>query len=153
MIRNPLTLMIPLFALAAGCADNPVIPEEHFEARGVVLLRTGSGGIDTTIATVDGSQIAGQIDIDTLPGGHAITVRFIDEDGNVGLPSADPDAGWDHDLAITVADTTIARATDVQRWGFRLVGLRAGATTVSVHLLHGGHDDYVSLAIPVVVRP
>ncbi|HVK39940.1 MAG TPA: hypothetical protein VNA88_15500 [Candidatus Kapabacteria bacterium] len=140
-----------LVSLAAGCADNPVTPEEHFEARGVVLLRSIAGS-DSTIATVDTTHISGRIVIDTSAGQDFI-VRFIADDGALGLPSPDADGVWENDLSISVSDTTIARAGQVTRWGFRLNGIRPGATTLTVHLLHGGHDDYVSAPIPVVVEP
>jgi hypothetical protein len=145
-------LALALITLVIGCADNPVTPEEHFEARGVLVERTGLSGSDSTVVTVDTSHVSGAIAIDTVAAFAAFDVRFINEDGTIGLPPGAADATNPHDLAVSVADSTIAYPTAVTRWGFRLVGMKAGTTTLTVHLLHGGHDDYVSVAIPVQVE-
>lgn len=147
-----LGILAGIAVLAGGCADNPVTPEEHFEARGVVLLRTIAGS-DSTIVTVDTTHITGRIELEATGSFQDFTVQFIDEEGAVGVPTPDSDGTWENDLSITVGDTTIARVTDVRRWGFRLEAIAAGATTLTVHLLHGGHDDYVSAAMPLVVKP
>lgn len=146
MTRIVSLLALGLAALAA-CADNPVTPEEHFEARGVVLA-VG----DSTVVTVDSNRVTGGVRLDTASTGRVVTVKFITDEGENAVPGHDE---TELSLDVQVADTTIARvvSVDSHAWSVRLAGRRAGSTTMTVHLLHGGHDDFVSVAIPLVVAP
>jgi hypothetical protein len=150
-----LSLLLPLVALAglaAGCADNPVTPEEHFEVRGVTLVRA-----DSTVATVDSNRVTGRVALDSVGATVRYDVRFILEDGTIAGPADAHDEHGEtlYGLDVRVADSSVARVTllDEHDWEVTLGAERVGATILTIHLLHGGHDDFVSLPIPVVVEP
>jgi hypothetical protein len=136
-------------SFGSGCGDNPVTPEEHFEARGVIL-RIG----DSTIVTVDSNRVTGGVRLDSVGQSRRIELFFILEDGTVAIPEHDPATGEEElGLDIRVADTTVVAASDLDThdWRMTLTARRTASTTLVVALLHGGHDDFVSVDIPVVV--
>lgn len=142
-------LLLGLLTLSA-CAENPVTPEEHFEARGVEIIEA-----DSLIVRVDSNRVSGRIVVDTVGAERTYALRFITEDGALGTPPKGDPAEEAFGLDIRIADTSVVRTTslDDDRWEFRLIGQRAGVTSLTVLMLHGGHDDFVSIAIPVVVKP
>src|SRR5687768_7255915 len=115
--------------VVASCSDNPVVPEEHFEARGVVV-RIG----DSTIVTVDSNRVTGIIELDSASVAR-FGIKFILENGTVSTPGH-TDA-MEHQLSVEVADTTVASviAVDDHAWTMTLKGHRADTTSLRVHLL------------------
>lgn len=75
-----------------------------------------------------------------------IEVTFLDADSLEFTPGAE------FDLEVEIADTLIARLTDVQNWNFSVEGLQLGMTTLQVKIEHEGHFDFVSPDIEVHVE-
>jgi hypothetical protein len=153
-IRPVLALTLFSLGLAAiGCSDNPVTtpPADHFEAVGLVLVRQG---IDSVV--VDSAKVRGSLAVGAGDSTGYFDIFFLREDTRArDLPTDDAfTLGW------TIADTSVVAlalpASDGhthQHFEFRLVGKKAGTTTVVLRLLHEGHDDYVTPPIPVTVTP
>ena len=125
---------------AAGC-DDPLEPEEHAEAGGVVLLAAGSG---TVLSRSIGANAAFDAPL-TVPLGGTLEVRvlFLDEAAPADLDRAFPpheDEG--ESLRVTVAHGDHGDFS----------GLAAGTTTASVDLLHGDHADFESGDLTIVVQ-
>ncbi|MCB2213130.1 hypothetical protein KQI52_13535 [bacterium] len=164
-----LAALLPLFALLLilpACSeddDNPVDAgeTEHTEAFGARLLLG-----ETVLAEADGSEVTGSLELTAGVTTELITVQFLDEDGDWFDPAdhdheaAPAEENEDHDseLALVIADTDIATFTlgeDIAEatthWSLTLTGVDAGATTLTVKILHEGHDDYVSPTFPITV--
>lgn len=133
---------------ATGCTENPVVPEEHFEVRGLQLRVA-----DSTVVTVESNRVNGSLVIDSIAPTR-FGLSFISDDGTLTLPPHAHGDEVDYTLEVEIADTTIARVEALEfdhAWSMTIRGLRTGTTTATIHLLHGGHDDFVSLAVPIVV--
>ena len=145
---TPLLTLVMILA-ATGC-DDPLEPEEHAEAGGVVLLATGSG---TVLSRSIGANAAFDAPL-TVPLGGTLEVRvlFLDEAAPADLDRAFPpheDEG--ESLRVTVANGAIASFTAHGDHG-DFSGLAAGTTTASVDLLHGDHADFESGDLTIVVQ-
>jgi hypothetical protein len=136
----PLVCFILPFSLTACSDDDEEMMEEHAEADGLILRLGGS-----SIAMVDGAAVTGGIAVPTGGATQAIDIAFLDEDGDEFTPDEEMT------LDVTVADTGGATDTQVDLWSFRLNGVSAGSTTLTVTIIHEGHSDYTSPAIPVTV--
>lgn len=147
-----------LAALAAGCGDQgsgPDDPHDHGEADGNCGHLVASGYLLQT----DGSTLVhgwrgtqtGSIALREGELGPATTLTFIDADSVVfGVA----DNCTDNSLGIEIGDPTVlelARETGVE-WTFRLRGLRAGSTTLTLRGMHEGHSHVGTLPIPVTVE-
>jgi hypothetical protein len=64
-----------------------------------------------------------------------------------------PECSADFGLGMTVTEPAIAEATpsDTEKWSFRIRGLQEGSTTLRVAVVHGDHNDFLSLEVPVSV--
>ena len=93
-------LIISLFVTAYfGACSNPVDShEEHFEPIGLYIIASGD-----TIVKYTGGTVEGGIDVDAGDETAILNIRFIQEDGDVGVP---PTSDWALDWEIS--DTTIA---------------------------------------------
>jgi hypothetical protein len=152
--RHCVPLVIPLAVvlglLQAGCSDetNPVVAEDHAEAEGL-LLRTAQG--DTAVRYFRGALREG----DTLrapAGGTSVryTATLLDSSGAVmATPSPSHTFGWN------IADTSVAGAAleDGEAYVFHIIGRAAGATRITLLILHGDHADFTTIPIPVLVGP
>jgi hypothetical protein len=152
--RSPLLRLlaiVPLFtALLAGCTeeDNPVTADDHVEPEGLLLL-TAQG--DTAVryfhaALRDGDTLRAPV------GGYSpgYTVTFLDSSGiAIATPSSAHTLGW------SVADTGIASVTHTEgaEWAFRILGVAAGTTHITLMVLHSDHADFTTIPIPVLVGP
>ncbi len=166
-----LAALLPLFALLLilpACSDdddNPVDAgeTEHLEAFGVRLLLG-----ETVLVTADGSDVTGTLELTAGVTTDLITVEFLDEDGDWFDPAdedhdheaapAEEDHDHEHELALVIADNGVATFTlgeDIDdapsHWSLTLTGVAAGETTLTVKILHEGHDDYVSPEFTVTV--
>ena len=135
----------------SGCGENPVTPNEHFEARGLVLSIDG-----TEIVRVDSGRVTGRLDLRVGDTTQRFVPRFIDADGDLVVPNSTPDQNgrYEYEVVLTMGDSTIAsvvRNGSLPIRGFRLRGAARGSTTLELRLLHEGHDDFRSPLIPVVV--
>jgi hypothetical protein len=79
-----------------------------------------------------------------------LSIRFIDEDGEVGTP-----AGEEYTLSWSIADETyaivIGNDDELSSYNFRIEGKQAGASTLTIILNHNNHKDFESAKIPVIV--
>ena len=69
-----------------------------------------------------------------------------------GLPVPD---GADYSLGQSIADDSIAEFEQHDQDGmyrFHIVGKTAGATTLTLQLLHGDHADFEAPPIPITVQ-
>jgi hypothetical protein len=145
-----------LLVLASACGDNPVDQDvqcDHIDADGVRL----SQGNVVLAEQFNGVQ-SGGIDVDAGTVQAGIDVTFLEEESVGGVPTAvaivlDPACTGDHTLGLSVEDPVVAEAyqTEGQEWSLNVRGIAAGSTTLRVRIVHGDHDDFVSLPIPIVV--
>lgn len=151
MFRRILTLNFLLVALLSiGCSDddNPVHDDHddvHAEAIGFVIR---SNGVE--IARYENGEISGEIEVGVDKETALLSVRFIDEDGDLFTP----DTRDGFSLAWEIGDETIAELEQHEEdgaWSFHVSGLIAGSTTMVLKLNHGGHADFVAQAIEVHV--
>lgn len=165
-IRKAVHFLIPvviLLVLAAGCDkdDNPVDTTEgdHLEAYGVRLMLG-----DDILAEADGTEVTGVVQVPNGTTTELIELMFLDADGDWYEPEHEHEGEviteeeHDHELDLGVGDDTVLGYTlgeDIptadSHWSFTLNGLQEGATTLTVIVLHNGHEDYVSPEIPVTV--
>ena len=154
-MRNVVTrvLGMPLaaavLAVSAAC-DNPVAPEEHPEAGGVVILDANSGAV---LAMSVGANVAFTQPL-TLAVSDVLEVeiKFLNADAPNDVARAFfPDAGEGESLRVTIADPAIVEYDDHGDHG-DLTAKAAGQTTVQFELMHGGHADFRSGLLTVIVE-
>ena len=140
-------VLCALVLFSAGCERDPLEPEEHPEAAGVVILRAGSTQVlarsNAANQPFDNSIVV------PLNGTLDVEIRYIDENdpNNFFLP--DTDEG--ESTRVTIANGAVASYTEAQAGGnFR--GLSAGTTTATIALMHGGHADFQSGPLTITVQ-
>jgi hypothetical protein len=143
-----LATLIPLLAIGiAACKDdNPVTPgpDDHEEAEGLVISR-GSNDL----VTVSEGTVTGSLSVKADQRTENLTIWFLDADGDRFQPDDTTKT-----LEFTVAKSDIAEIErEAGRWTFQLKGKSAGSTTLEVRLMHAGHPDFRTPAIPVTVTP
>lgn len=146
------TLALSLCALLfSGCGDddNPVDDdhnEEHAEALGLIVRNSGA-----EIVRYENGEVQGHIEVGHLKETPLLSIRFIDEDGDLFTPDADEgfNLGWE------ITDESIAeieRHDEDGSWAFHIVGLEEGETSLVLKLNHFDHADFVSPAIEIHVK-
>ena len=143
-------LALALSMASCGDDDNPVDTddhdEEHAEALGLVIRSSGE-----EIVRYENGEVEGVIEVGHGKETPLLTVRFIAEDGDLFVPDADDDfsLGWE------IADESIAEVEQHELdgpWGFHVVALEEGETTIVLKLNHAGHADFVSKEIEIHVE-
>ena len=136
-----------LIIFTIGCGDdNPVEPEEqHFEAIGLYMIANG----DTIVSYVDGI-VSGTIEVTKGAQTTLLNIKYIAEDGDVGVPPSDEwSFGW------TVADNSVAEVVasseEQLQYQFRIEGMKEGLTGITILLNHHDHKDFESKEIPITV--
>lgn len=146
----------PLLGLAAAavlalgaCSDSTGPDDDHREPAG---LRASAGS--TLLVSVNATrQVTGSFTLTAGQSSGAVAIAFLDADGNPITPDSD------EYLRIEIDGTATASATQNPggAFTFTLNGLAAGTTNLRLSLMHGtfpgGHADYVSPNITVVVTP
>lgn len=149
--RHRLTILTALSVLSvlSACSDSTGPGDDHKDPAG--LRATLSG---TALVTVNAArQVTGSFTVAAGQSTGAISVAFLDEDGDPISPASD------EYLRVEIDGTAIASATQNPggAFTFTLNGLVAGTTTMRLSLMHGtfpgGHSDYTSPNITVVVTP
>lgn len=126
---------------AAACSDST--GEEHADAEGLQIVDEAT---DQVIVSVNAQrQVNGSLTVG-VGRERALEVYFLDEDGDRMTLDSDETLAW------TVANTSIAELGE-HEGHLDLEGIAAGSTTVVLSIQHGGHSDYDSPAIPIVVTP
>jgi hypothetical protein len=137
-----------LFFLPGCSEDNPVESEEiHFEAIGLYVISSGD-----TIVKYIGGQVIGEIEVQEGTLTPLLSIRFLNEDGDVGIPTGD-----EYALIWELADEAIANVDshddELSEYKFHIEGKQAGATTITVILNHNDHKDFESKEITIRVTP
>lgn len=152
LARHRLTILTTLSVLSilSGCSDSTGPGDRHEDPAG---LRAVVGG--TTIVSVNAArQVTGSFAATVGAQSELIQVQFLDEDGDVISPSASS-----YYLRVQLGNSALAtvQQSPAGAYSFRLQGLAAGTTTMQLSLMHGqhpgGHSDYTSPNITVVVTP
>ena len=130
-----------------GCS-NTVEPEEHhFEAVGLYVI----SGADTIVKYVDG-QVSGNIEVKQGTQTPLLSTRFINEDGDVGIPEGD-EYSFTWDLENSTYAEVSGNEDELNEYKFYIDGKQTGSTTITIILNHNDHKDFESEEIPVIVTP
>lgn len=142
--------IISAVVIICACSEsNPVSQEDHFEASGLVLIKSDAifmkifkGSIDTTFVS--------KFEITKGESTEYFHVQFLNDSGSVLDPPEDNNKnfGW------IVDDTTIVmpEKNTQDKWSFRLKGINSGTTSLELRLLHLDHPDFKTPKIQVVVK-
>ena len=134
--------------LLTGCSeDNPVEPEEvHFEAIGLYVISSGD-----TIVKYVGGEVSGKVEVLVGTQTPLLSVRFLNEDGDIGVPDGD-----EYDLSWSIADESVATVVshdeELNDYQFHIEGKQIGTTSITVILNHNEHKDFESKAIAIQVN-
>lgn len=145
-------LLVLAFGLTA-CDENPVDDDhdhgDHAEdIEGLILEMDGAEVVryaDTELR--EGDTLRAAVGSET----SSITVEFLDHDGD--HVHAD-EFGDEFGLNFVFASSGVAEAVQHAgdgRWSFRLRGISADTTSLSVQLTHNDHPDFRTADIPLVV--
>lgn len=141
---------LALAAMTAAACDNPVQPEHHPEAGGIVIF---SAGTTTVLAQSVGANVDFTMSLDLTVGEPLeVEVMFLDasDPDNPGL-AFHPDADEGESLRVTVTNPAVVEYHDHDDHGdFEPVA--AGTTTVVFQLRHGDHPDFESGDLTIVVQ-
>ena len=79
-----------------------------------------------------------------------LDIKYIAEDGDVGIPTTDEwSMGW------SVADNSVAevvaKSEEQLQYQFRIEGMKEGTTGITILLNHHDHKDFESKEIPITV--
>ena len=145
-----LSTVLTLVALTATACNNPVQPEEHPEAGGIVIFAAGT---NTVLAQSVGANVNFTTTLDLTIGVPLhVDIMFLDASDPTNLSLAfDPDTDEGESLRVDVTNEAVVAYTDHDDHGdFEPVA--AGTTTVRFELMHGGHPDFRSGELTVVVQ-
>ena len=142
------TSLMIMFLLFAGCGkdDNPVGPEDsdHVEAVGCVVKQG-----DVEVARAEKGAVTGQFIVEERVESALLSFHVIAEDGSLFQPDVEENLFAWESKRDDIADA-IQYETDGD-WGFHIKGFETGQTSIVFKILHGDHDDFVSLEIPIQV--
>jgi len=143
------SMTIAIAALALGACDNPVTPgAPHEEPAGVAVFMGG-----TEIARAIDGEVTGALP-EVAEGAQSglLTIVLLDEHGD-GLDLSGEDDVY---LRVTIEDPAVAEWQGSGYSGF-IAGVVEGTTTLTFELMHGeppgGHADFTSMPLDVVVTP
>lgn len=140
-----------LAIFAAGCGgDDPLEPEEHPEAGGVIILDESTG--DLLAASIEANEPFDNPITVPVGGALEVEVLFLDEEDPTDLSRAFlPDVDEGESLRVTIADTGIATFEFHGDHG-DFTGVSAGTTTATFFLMHAGHPDFTSGPLTIVIQ-
>lgn len=139
-----LLLAAPLLVLAA-CSDSPTGPDDHDAEP--VTAEVYERGTENLLADVHGDHWDGNVTL-SLGEEIAIDVRFFNADGDeIAL-------GGDYTVEAEFAPglPTDVVLFDAHGDHIDLEGVAVGETGLILHFWHGGHADWSTPALPVVVE-
>jgi hypothetical protein len=124
-------------------------PTVHGEPTGIILKDEESGD---TLVTVNNqaSTITGSVELTSGDTTDHIEVVFVDDNGIEFQPGVP-----DHSITITSNDTNTAGITGLdpgEPFAFKVNGVNAGSTTLTIELLHEGNVEKTFDGIPVNVQ-
>lgn len=138
-------LVLAATATLGACDSDGTGPEEHQEARGMVITDEAN---NTLVSINAAHQVTGSLTVQAGQARH-LDVFFVDEDGDrFQLEEGDDE----FTLQVDVANEAVA-VIDSHGDHMDLDGISAGATTAEFKIMHGNHPDYASGDIPITVTP
>lgn len=148
--RLPVLTALTALAVLSACGDSTgPDDDDHHEPAGLRASISGAVAVSVNAAR----QVTGTFTVGAAQSTQPISVVFLDEEGDPLTPDDD------EYLRIEIDGTATASATQNPggAFTFTLNGLVAGTTTMRLSLMHGtfpgGHADYVSPNLTVVVTP
>lgn len=151
MIKKAYILFFSLAVLGfASCSeDDPSEPaHEHFEASGLVLIKSGE-----RFFRIFQGQVVSETKSLMVPLGDMTdhySIRFLDDEGNEFDPPTDPDKSLDWEIT----DPTLAEIHrhDGEEWEFHIEGLKAGSTEIELMVKHVDHYGFRTPKIQLIVQ-
>ena len=146
LVQHISLILIALFTLTLiGCSNPAGNEEAHQEPFGAVLMMNGQ-----EIARYNQNGVTGQIDVNAGQETTLITIYFLAEDGDRFQPE-EPEfsLGW-RDIDTSIAN--VEQHTEDGKWSFHIHGEAQGSTSIVFQLMHEGHSDFDTQAIPVSVN-
>jgi len=141
-------ILLLLFVLFWGCGKDstPTGPEQptHIEAAGCVIQQG-----ETEIARAEKNAVSGQFILEERVQSPLLGFYLIADDGKLFRPDSEEYIFAWKSKKPQVADA-IQFETDGD-WNFHIKGFEAGQTSIEFKVLHGDHEDFVSLEIPVQI--
>ena len=139
---------LALFVASCGDDDNPVDPDDHDDHADAVGLIIRDSGKE--IVRYENGEVTGEIEVGHGKETALLSVRFIEEDGDIGTPDEEDgySLGWE------IADESIAEVdqhAEDGAWNFHIVGLEEGETTIRIEINHRDHLDFKSAPIEIHV--
>lgn len=148
------TLLISVLTLTA-CKDDHDDDHDHASVGGLVIKN-----IDQTRAvTVWSATVKGSLFVTESTETDHMIIRFLNEKDSTNQFLPD-EVGYS--LLWTIADTSVAmieqhshdgltRLLSTEDYEIILVGKKVGSTSLVLKLLHSGHTDFQTPAIPIIV--
>lgn len=121
---------------------------EHGEPVRVVLKDEESGNVLAQVSLAGENATSDTLSVNTGQTTDHIEVEFVDENGVEFQPEVPP-----HALGIVVADTSVVGIDPPvapEHWAFRVIGKKAGSTTVTLSIMHDG--DAEETFAPLVIQ-
>jgi hypothetical protein len=142
-------LVVAALLLSAAC-DNPVAPEDHADAGGVVILDAGTGAVlaQSVGALADFSQPLNL----TLGQALEVEILFLDASDPTDLDRAfHPHEEDGESLRVTITNEAIVEYHAHGDHG-DFEPMAAGQTTARIELWHGNHADFRSGLLTIIVQ-
>ncbi len=140
--------IIPLFLTGCADEDDPLVPEEHFKAIGMVFETSGIRIASILRGETGDTLLAPLNDLS-----DHIEVRFYNNDEELIDP---PQDNTQYKLSWSIDDEAIAEVWQHEGeegvFEFHLRGLQAGMTEIEFFIMHGDHNDYRSGKLPLRVQ-
>jgi len=147
IIRNIFSIAFITMLLIIGCKEKTTLENDsdHTEAIGLTIyhnnqpyFRVKNAIIDTSLAKEFLLPLNQEMDFE---------VKFIDENNNEIVPDEESKSfSW------IIDDTTIARGNLIEKYKFRMKGLKIGTTQIEFRLNHYEHPDFKTPKVPLSVR-
>ena len=143
-------LLAAILVFSVSCSeDNPSEPhEEHFEASGLVLIKSGDRFFRVFNGEITSDTKVLEVPFEDLTDHYE--VMFLDENGDDLAPPTDEDFA----LVIIAEDPTITEMFQDEpgEWEFHLRGLAKGTTNIEIKVKHIDHFGFTTPKIPVEVK-
>lgn len=137
--------LLLLGGLSTACSNSTSSDhDDHPAPEGFVLKLNG-----TNIVTQADDEIEGSIEVTESDETALISIWFLDHDGDEFQPEDE-----DYELEANLSPTGIAEFEQHEedgKWGFHIHGVQSDTTYLTLDLMHGGHSDFETKAIPVHV--
>ncbi|MBN2279691.1 MAG: hypothetical protein JXQ65_03840 [Candidatus Marinimicrobia bacterium] len=141
-------ILLFAFLFVTACEDNPASHNDHdhhFQAIGLHIMNSGD-----TIASYIGGNVLGSINVNVEDMTPLLSVKFIAEDGEIGIPEGE-EYGFDWEIDNSDIAEVHTHDDELDEYRFHVRGLRVGETKIKLIINHNNHKDFESKAIPIIV--